>query len=55
MLLPIHLVMDYNGWSDKVYPDVPMILLTTLDQNTDAVKKSPSTGDVDDPNDPNNK
>lgn len=53
MLLPIHLVMDYNGWSDKVYPDVPMILLTTLDQNTDAVKKSPSTGDVDDPNDTN--
>ena len=55
MLLPIHLVMDYNGWSDKVYPDVPMILLTTLDQNTDAVKKSPSTGDVNDPNDTNKK
>lgn len=26
----------YNGWEDKVYPDVPIIMLTTLDKNTDA-------------------
>lgn len=40
MYMPHNVVIGYNGWSDKVYPDVPMILLTTLDQNTDAKKKS---------------
>lgn len=36
------LVIHYNGWQDKVYPDIPMILLTTLDQHTDAVEKKSS-------------
>lgn len=40
MYTPHNVVIGYNGWSDKVYPDVPMILLTTLDENTDAKKKS---------------
>lgn len=29
-------IIWFNGWEDKIYPDVPMIMLTTLDQNTDA-------------------
>ncbi len=33
-----NVVIYYNGWEDKVYPDVPIIMLTTLDQNTDAKK-----------------
>lgn len=40
MHTPHNVVIHYNGWEDKVYPDVPMILLTTLDQNTDAKEKS---------------
>ena len=40
MYTPHNVVIYYNGWEGKVYPDVPMILLTTLDQNTDAKKKS---------------
>ena len=40
MYMPHNVVIHYNGWQDKVYPDVPMILLTTLDENTDAKKKS---------------
>lgn len=38
MYTPHNVVIHYNGWGEKVYPDVPMILLTTLDQNTDAKK-----------------
>lgn len=36
MAKPYHVVLHYNGWSDKYTVDVPMIMLTTLDQNTDA-------------------
>lgn len=36
LLLPHNVAIMFNGWEDKVYPDVPMILLTTLDKNTDA-------------------
>lgn len=43
MYTPHNVVIHYNGWGDKVYPDVPMILLTTLDENTDAKKKSANT------------
>ncbi len=39
MYTPHNVVIYYNGWEGKVYPDVPMILLTTLDQNTDAKKR----------------
>ena len=35
--MKIHQVaVFYNGWQDKVVPDVPLIMLTTLDQKTDA-------------------
>lgn len=37
MLMTVHLVVIYfNGWEEKVEPVVPIILLTTLDKNTDA-------------------
>lgn len=42
MNIPHNIVIEYNGWSEKVYPDVPMVLLTTLDQNTDAKQKTAS-------------
>lgn len=47
MYTPHNVVIHYNGWGDKVYPDVPMILLTTLDQNTDAKKKSANISNMD--------
>ncbi len=40
MYIPHQVAIGYNGWDDIVYPDVPMILLTTLDQHTDAKKVS---------------
>lgn len=37
MMMTVHnTIIYYNEWDSKVYPDVPMILLTTLDKNTDA-------------------
>lgn len=39
LLLPLQLVCEYNKWNN-VYPEVPMILLTTLDKHTDAVEIS---------------
>lgn len=39
LLLPLHLVAQYNGWN--VVPTVPMIMLTTLDQHTDAIERQP--------------
>lgn len=42
MNIPHNIVIEYNGWGEKVYPDIPMILLTTLDQNTDAKQKTAS-------------
>lgn len=51
ILLKVHeLVIYFNGWEDKAVPQVPIVLLTTLDKNTDAVKKTPD-GETKDPND----
>lgn len=51
LLLTVHhLIIAYNGWDKKVYPDVPMILLTTLDQNTDAKKVSTQNNPTSEPN-----
>ncbi len=37
MMMTVHnTIIAYNDWEEKVYPDVPMIMLTTLDKNTDA-------------------
>lgn len=51
MLSKVHeLIIFFNGWEKKVRPQVPIVLLTTLDKNTDAVKKNPD-GSTSDPND----
>lgn len=39
MAKPYHVVAHFNGWKD-ITVDVPMIMLTTLDQKTDAKKKT---------------
>ena len=39
-----NLIIYYNDWFDMVYPDVPMIMLTTLDKNTDAKQVSINNG-----------
>lgn len=37
IMMKIHqVVIFFNGWQDKVVPDVPLIMLTTLDKKTDA-------------------
>ena len=50
MNIPHNIVIEYNGWGEKVYPDVPMVLLTTLDQNTDAKTKTSHISQNDDNN-----
>lgn len=49
MMMTVHnTVIHFNGWQEKVYPDVPMIILTTLDQNTDAKQVTTNNGQKDD-------
>lgn len=40
MAKPYHVILHYNGWSKRCTVDVPMIMLTTLDENKDAKKVS---------------
>lgn|SRR5574344_1120100 len=40
MATPHKVVIGFNGWSKMVYPDVPIITLTTLDENKDAKKQT---------------
>lgn len=50
MLSKVHeVVIWFNGWEDKVVPQVPVVLLSTLDSNTDAKKVLPD-GTSSDPN-----
>ncbi|MDE6127301.1 MAG: hypothetical protein K2G30_10140, partial [Muribaculaceae bacterium] len=52
MLLKFHnTVIFFNRWEGKCRPQVPIVLLTTLDQNTDAKRVNPDDGSVSDPND----
>ena len=45
MMMTVHnTIIFYNGWEEKVYPDVPMIMLTTLDKNTDAKEVTTNNG-----------
>lgn len=45
----VHWVIIYfNRWEDKVYPDVPLIILTTLDEHTDSKKVSNNPNSQDD-------
>lgn len=39
------MVLHYNGWSEKVTADVPMLMLTTLDENTDAKEVTNNSND----------
>ena len=45
MMKPYHVVLHYNGWSNKVTVDVPMLMLTTLDENKDAEKVTTNSND----------
>lgn len=36
MMKPHNVVLHYNGWSDRVRVEIPMIQLTTLDEHQDA-------------------
>lgn len=51
MLMPYYVVLLYNLWWDTIEIEVPLIMLTTLDQNTDAakaaLKSNPNTTDDD--------
>ena len=38
MMKPYHVILHYNEWSENVTVDVPMLMLTTLDENKDAEK-----------------
>ena len=40
MTKPYHVILHYNGWSERCTVDVPMLMLTTLDENKDAKKVS---------------
>lgn len=35
-MTPWHLVLHYNGWADRLRPEIPLLMLTTLDEHTDA-------------------
>lgn len=48
MSIPYHLILHYNGWDKENTIDIPMIILTTLDQNTDAKRISNSNTNTDD-------
>lgn len=51
MLVKVHdVIIHFNRWEKSVRPFVPIIMLTTLDKKTDAVKTRPD-GDSEDPND----
>lgn len=54
MCKPYHVILHYNGWNKKASIDVPMIQLTTLDENKDAKKTTvANTNKKDDDNDNN--
>ena len=40
LAIPHWAIIGFNGWIDKVEPEVPMIMLTTLDTHTDAKEVS---------------
>lgn len=50
MEVPFHVIMYFMGWQDKIKVDVPMIQLTTLDENKDAKETSVNTDDNGDNN-----
>jgi len=55
MMKPYHVVLHYNSWSDRVTVDVPMLMLTTLDENKDAKKVTTDNNDNNNDDDGDNK
>jgi len=43
MEVPFHVIAHFNGWSEKYTLDVPMIQLTTVDENKDAKETTVNT------------
>lgn len=51
MMMTVHnTIIYFNEWFKKTYPDVPMIMLTTLDKNKDAEQVTTNNGGNDDGN-----
>ncbi len=50
MTKPYHVILHYNGWADRCTVDVPMLMLTTLDENKDAKKVSGNSNQQEDEN-----
>ena len=50
MCKPYHVILHYNKWSDKATVEVPMLMLTTLDENKDAKKVTVGNSPQDDNN-----
>ena len=48
MTKPYHVILHFNGWSERYTVDVPMLMLTTLDENKDAKKVSGNSNSNDD-------
>lgn len=45
MMMTVHnCIIYFNDWDELVYADVPMIMLTTLDKNTDAKETTTNNG-----------
>lgn len=53
MAKPYHVILHYNGWADRCTVDVPMLMLTTLDENRDAKKVSGNSNSGNDGNNNN--
>lgn len=43
LLLPFRVLLHYNGWADRIDVDVPMIILTTLDENKEQKTVKPNS------------
>ena len=54
MCKPYHVVLHYNGWNKKATVDVPMIQLTTLDENKDSKKTTAGRTNTNDDDNNNN-
>lgn len=51
MCKPYHVILHFNGWNERATVDVPMIQLTTLDENRDAKQVSNNNNTDDNDND----
>lgn len=50
MCKPYHVISHFNGWNDRVTVDVPIIELTTLDENRDSKVVTNSNAESDEDN-----